>query len=244
MANEKAGREAKRSLASGFRHHDYASEQRLMTLLLREGRAEWKDSTLNLDTYADVLAPTPFRAMQNGVICFITVISRLAIALGVDSEQSFSLSDYFVCEVERKKTKAGLNAFVQDILQGFSALVYAQDIRGRSLHVTRAMRYIRSHLYDPYTVADVARYAGLNPRYFSAVFKAETGLAPSQYIRSQKMTEAAALLRQGDYNITETAEIFGYCSVSYFSGEFKRVHGESPKRFLRTGPSPALTANR
>ncbi|MDR1540408.1 MAG: AraC family transcriptional regulator [Clostridiales bacterium] len=234
MERKRAKQEAKRSLISGFRHHNYQQERRLISLLLQEGGDEVKYSGISLDTYVDVLAPTPFRAMQNGVICLIAVICRLAISLGADIEQSFALSDYFVCEVENKKNKGELEIFIRDVYFCFSELVRVEGVRNYSQPVTKAVRYIRSHVYEPIAVNEIALRVDLNPRYFSTLFKKEVGQTPSQYIRAQKMSEALTLLDQGHYSITEVAEMLGYCSLSHFSSEFKNVYGRSPKNHLHS----------
>jgi AraC-like DNA-binding protein len=170
--------------------------------------------------------------MQNGIICLTATICRLAISLGADIEQSFALSDYFVCGVENKKTKSELEAFTRDICFCFSELVRTEGVRNYSQPVTKAVRYIRAHLYEPIAIGEIAQHVGLNPRYFSTLFRKDAGQTPTQYIRSQKMSEALALLEQCQYSITETAEMLGYCNLSYFSSEFKNVYGQSPKKYL------------
>ncbi|MDR3248263.1 MAG: hypothetical protein LBT39_05700, partial [Treponema sp.] len=132
MKNLIARLEAKMSLQSGFLHHDFEDEQRLVALLLRKGGDPLKVLGINLDTYADVLAPSPFRAMQNGVICLVTVICRLTISFGVHPEQSFALSDYYVCEVERQKNKAELESLIREVFDNFSDLIYTENVRGYS----------------------------------------------------------------------------------------------------------------
>jgi len=233
MEKKRAKQEAKRSLLSGFHHHDYLLERRLIVQMLQEGGDSLKNSSISLDTYVDVLAPSPFRAMQNGIICLITVTCRLSIGLGADVEQSFALSDYFVCEVENKRSKSELENFVRIVFLSFSDLVRKEGELNYSQPITKAVRYIRAHLYEPIGASEIAQYIDLNQHYFSSLFKKEVGQTPSQYIRNQKMSEALTLLDEGQYSITETAEMLGYCSLSYFSSEFKRVYGQSPKQYIR-----------
>jgi hypothetical protein len=66
MERRQAKQEAKRVLLSGFKHHDYQRERRLLSLLLQEGGDEVKFSGLSLDTYVDVLAPRLFAPCKMG----------------------------------------------------------------------------------------------------------------------------------------------------------------------------------
>ena len=91
--SREAHRHAKFSIQSGFLHHDMLSQQDLLSLLLKDRKMRPYTNSLNLDTYAHILAPEPFRAMKNATICLIAIISRMVIQLGVSAEKSFSLSD-------------------------------------------------------------------------------------------------------------------------------------------------------
>lgn len=230
--SRKAKKEAELSIQSGFRHHDMLTQQELVTLLLKKKGKLPASNSLNLDTYAQVLAPTPFRAMQNALICLTTIVSRMVIQLGVSTEKSFALSDYFVYTVEEKKNRAELEALLDDMLSSYSDLLQAESIAAYSQKVTKAIFYIQEHLYEPCPVSEVANHLGLNPRYFATLFKNEVGISPSAYIKQKKMDEACHLLIHRDLQINEIAEMLGFCNTAYFSAEFKRTFGKSPRQYI------------
>lgn len=224
-----ARRQANLSIQSGFQHHDMLSEQELLTLLLKN-RGTWpRTHSLNLDTYAMVLAPEPFRAMQNALICFVTIISRMVIQLGVSAEKSFSLSDYFVYTVEEKHSRAELETLIEDILTSYSDLLRIESVAFYSKKVTKAVQYIQEHLYESCTVGEIAEHLHLNPRYFAELFKKEVGVSPSAYIKQKKMEEAYHLLSRHDMQVHEVSEMLGFCNASYFSAEFKRTFSDTPQ---------------
>lgn len=84
---------------------------------------------LTLYTYADVLGPNRLRAMKNGLICAIALLSRTVINYGVDSEQSFALSDYYITEVEKQNTEEGLNALLHELLNHYAEMVHNETYR-------------------------------------------------------------------------------------------------------------------
>jgi AraC-like DNA-binding protein len=198
-------------------------------LYLKSG-GQLPDVGLQLDTYVDVLAPTPMRAMQNGLICLISVVCRIAIENGVEERFSFALSDYYTYEVELCNSKAELQYLVNEIMETYSEVVREKPVHSNalSLPVIRAVRYIHQHIAEPCRVKDIAQSLGLHPNYMSAMFKKEMGMSPTQYIREKKMEEATFLLRHSDYTVAQVGEMLGYCNTAYFSNEFKRVIGKTP----------------
>jgi len=220
---------------SGYRHHPYALEQEI-SRLLEQGQWDLIDTgTLTLETYADVLAPDRLRAMKNALICFTALISRGAISRGVAAEKSFSVSDHYIYEIEKQHSPLQLKQVLRQILMEYSQL--EEDARAclTSLPVGRALAYIKEHIYGRCRVADAAKAAGYDPQYFAVVFRQEMGIAPSEYIRQQKLQEAAALLRSGSCTATEVAQSLGYCSASHFGREFTRYFGIGPRAFVKNG---------
>ena len=96
--------------------------------------------------------------------------------------------------------------------------------------VNEVTTYIRDHIYENLTVADVAAHFYMNPDYLSRLFKQHVHLAVSSYITLQKMSAAQMLLRKG-LTVTETQEKLGYSSYAYFFRCFCKNIGISPSRY-------------
>lgn len=218
-------------MLSGFRHHPYSLEHKLSRLFFTgEGRADAIDS-LNLNTYADILAPDRLRAMKNSLICLAAVISRSAISRGVDPEKSFSVSDFYINEIETRSTAAELQTLMTEMIDEYRRLSEEAEHRTCSLPVSRAKSYIQTHIYGICTVSAMAEEIGYNPQYLASIFKKELGVTPSGYIRQVKMEEAKELLASRTVSVGEISASLGYCNASHFIREFKRYYGVTPKNY-------------
>lgn len=62
--------------------------------------------------------------------------------------------------------------------------------------------------------------------------KGLTGEKPSNFFRLYKLNRAAELIREGEHNISEIADITGFSSLSYFSTSFKKQFGVTPSEFV------------
>ncbi|MFH1806043.1 MAG: AraC family transcriptional regulator [Pseudomonadota bacterium] len=99
--------------------------------------------------------------------------------------------------------------------------------------LARALRHIHEAPQTPWTVADLARAAGMSRSAFFTKFNRKLGLAPMEYILNWRMTLAKSMLRHRQYTIAEIAEKVGYGSTSAFSVAFSRKVGQPPARFAR-----------
>lgn len=62
--------------------------------------------------------------------------------------------------------------------------------------------------------------------------KALTGTTPAEYFKNYKLNRAAALLKEGKYNISEVTYMTGFSSLAHFSKVFKRKFGMNPSQFM------------
>ena len=84
-------------------------------------------------------------------------------------------------------------------------------------------------------VGGMAREAAMSERTFLRRFREATGLSPVDYVLRSRMRRAAQLLDHGDrrLSVTEIAFRCGFSDSNYFSRQFRRVLGVSPRAYRR-----------
>jgi AraC-like DNA-binding protein len=100
----------------------------------------------------------------------------------------------------------------------------------------RAKDLVDARYFEPLTVADLARAAGLSPAHFSREFRRTFGEAPHQYLLTRRLERAAALLRNTDRSVTEICFTVGLTSLGSFTTSFRRVHGMAPLAYRAMFP--------
>lgn len=103
-----------------------------------------------------------------------------------------------------------------------------------------ALRQMHGRLQRSWTVAELAKTAGLSRSAFFARFTRTLGIPPMEYLLAWRMATAQGLLRRHDLGLAEVAARVGYGSASTFSTAFSRHVGQPPRRYARerTAPPP------
>lgn len=126
------------------------------------------------------------------MICMVAVICRYAADLGADDERCYALSDYYINKIETGVDINNWHDFQNEILNHYTELVHIGREETHTLPVRRAIRYINQHLYEPRSLRDVAAAIKLTPSYLSALFKSETGISLTHYVRDKKSEKQGA----------------------------------------------------
>lgn len=95
-----------------------------------------------------------------------------------------------------------------------------------------ALRCMHAQPARNWTVAELAREAGLSRSALFARFHCEVGMPPIDYLMNWRITLAKNLLRAGRRSIAEVARCVGYGSASAFSVAFSRQVGQSPAQYM------------
>lgn len=96
---------------------------------------------------------------------------------------------------------------------------------------------MRSKPEEVWSLPMMAERAGLSVSHFRALFRQRMGVSPGQYQQELRMGEAARLLRETDMPIKRIATVMGFSDLPHFHRRFKRVYGQTPRRY-RDSRSP------
>jgi len=102
-------------------------------------------------------------------------------------------------------------------------------------HLARALRRLHAEPAHAWTVAELAREAGLSRSAFSERFTRTVGTPPMEYLIEWRMALAKDMLQGGGPPLEAVAAAVGYQSASAFSTAFRRQVGRPPSQFARAG---------
>lgn len=100
------------------------------------------------------------------------------------------------------------------------------------------MTFVRHHIAEPLTVAQVADAARCSETTAQRLFTRHTGESMQAWIRHVRLREAASLLRTTGLRVGEVAHLVGYQDPLYFSRAFRRAYGVAPSQFARATLRP------
>ena len=113
----------------------------------------------------------------------------------------------------------------------------ARRVFGVGNEIARTIDYFSTHLNDQITIDDMAGHAGMSRAVFHRRFKEATTMAPIQFVKSMRLNHAAMKIAEGK-TVSEAAWAVGYQSASQFSREFKRMYGQSPRKWSNAAQAP------
>jgi AraC-like DNA-binding protein/mannose-6-phosphate isomerase-like protein (cupin superfamily) len=106
-------------------------------------------------------------------------------------------------------------------------------VRGSvSLPLRRALRWMESHLGEPFTIDAAASAAELSIAAFHDRFQREVGTTPAEW-RTRKRIEHAKtwLIHNPEESVTHIALMLGFSSSQYFATAFKRYTAHTPTEY-------------
>ena len=169
-----------------------------------------------LDTQNVPLAPTLSEAPERG-------------ALIQNSRHLESLADLIASRasssnIDDPLTKDAVTMLLRLLVEG--ATRHAGDFDSRAYE---ALRAIEADLARKWSVAKLAREAGLSPSAFSRAFARMMNEPPIHYVVRRRMEEAKRQIQQSSLPIEEIAINLGYNDPGAFRSLFRRRLGYSPE---------------
>ena len=197
------------------------------------------------------LSDNPVTNLKYHFVVTAAMLTRFCMEGGMAMEEAFGLSDEYIRRMDCCNNMAEI-VYVHDQM----ALDFVCRMRtlkknaASSKQVADAIDYIYVHLMDRITINDLAAAICVSPAHLSRIFKQETGISVSEYIRQRKIDMAKNLLRFSTYDFAGIAAMLSYSSQSHFIQHFRSQVGMTPKTYrdknylnnwdVNRGPFPPL----
>lgn len=131
--------------------------------------------------------------------------------------------------VEERRHKARMETFGQQYIE----MVSGKNRDDSQDAVERVEHYIREHLSEELSVKNLADMVYVGADHLTRTFKKRYGKTVTDYILEQRMNLAGELLKDQRLTITMVSDAVGFGNYSYFTEQFKRTFGKTPREYRK-----------
>lgn len=104
---------------------------------------------------------------------------------------------------------------------------------GKILRLGEAIAWMEGNCLKPVSLPEMARRAMMSERHFLRQFRKAFDCSPMEHVIRLRVRHACSLLKRGGVSIGEAAFASGFNDSNYFSRQFKRTTGLSPKEYAQ-----------
>lgn len=172
-------------------------------------------------------------------------MGRLAQRMGVWTDplvrgvDTAALASLFVRVFEALPLPDGVGGpRVHAAMAGLIALIYEAWMRRENRMERAAPVLLRPAVermsllfFEKHTVAGLAQLCGISSTHFSRLFHRAFGTAPIDWLRRFRISQAKRLLAETTLGVEEIAFRTGYGDRFFFSKDFRRYTGATPREF-------------
>jgi len=105
----------------------------------------------------------------------------------------------------------------------------------------RAVEHMRLYYFERHRVSHLAATAGMSAPHFARQFKAALGTSPIDWLRRERINQAKRRLGDTTESIQRIAEQVGYQDRFFFSKDFKKLTGFTPREFRKREQSAIIS---
>lgn len=219
---------------SGKVHNPYDQEVRELNSI-REGNVEHLIHCMDevIEGEYAVLSREPLQSLKNLAIVTLATSARAAIDGGMLPEESFSMNDVYILQVDAAVNAGQIGALVRRAKIEYAKIVGDIGRQKQKVNtlVEEAKKIIYRDMHKKIIVKEIAGEMHITPEYLSALFRRSENITVNDYIMKTKVQQTENLLIYSGYSIEEIGYYFGFCSQSHYGRVFKKWKGTTPGKF-------------
>ncbi len=142
-------------------------------------------------------------------------------------------------KIEYSENRDGYRMMIRVYFLMFIAYLSRQFSAGSS-RVSRklflladSVAYLERNFQNDVSVPKLAEIAFLSVRQYTRVFKNAYKTTPNRYIIKLRLQHACAMMRRSGLTLSQIAMESGFTDSSFFSRQFKKEYGVSPREYRR-----------
>ena len=175
--------------------------------------------------------PDHLRNAQNMCIILNTQLRHALEERKIHPYRLDMVSGEIARQIELLRTLDDVGKFYPNILRCYCELALEKNYAHLEPLTRQAVIHIKNHLSDNLTVKGTADALQVNANYLSGKFHREVGMTFTDFVNRERTEQAAALLMRTNIQIQQIAAAVGYNNTSYFSKQFLRFQGITPRQY-------------
>jgi two-component system response regulator YesN len=161
----------------------------------------------------------------------ISLLGELSRKVWQDTEEINFLNKRAWHRLLDCKTIDTMKDIVIDYIRSASMLVRKERSLQQHHLISRIVSNMEEQLPISMTVKQLAEQFHISAGHLSVLFKKETGLTISDFVKNLRMKKAKELLQDPTIKIYEVAERVGFQTPAYFTYQFKKNEGCTPQEY-------------
>lgn len=158
------------------------------------------------------------------------ILNAACLPIGEEMEKLISLYRNPLSEIADLYAQAIVLKLMQTLIQTVLPLPVSSVY---SKYMTQAISYIQEHYSESLTLEQVANELNISRSYLALIFKKETSITFSTWLRKYRINKAKELLKNTDMSQEDICAEIGIYDSSYLCRLFKEYEHLSPDEYRR-----------
>jgi two-component system response regulator YesN len=217
---------------TAYIHPPYALECMLVQAIQQMDNDKSTDTLRQINSLERAeLSKSPLSSLKYSLIGSCTLFTRAVIKVGLDTETSFMLSDYYINLIDKTVTTDEAMDLEYKMLNDFIKVLKKYKGTNYNSLINRVITYIKKNIENNISLKELSSFASVHPNYLCNAFKKEVGKTLTEYINEYKIIAIKQYMNHANSSISEISYTFNFNHVTYFSRYFKKHTGLTPRDY-------------